>query len=206
MSTPLAVFGPGILILTRTDVTPATPINVGFVIWTTPQILRDYWTLAQDYMKGNLGESKSFDWTADTPTLPKFWKSLFVEQRLLSALCEKDNYFVNTMFPLRYSGDIEIWLDSNGKRKDFNQTQQEMNLDFYHLWGEKSTYYRLNPPVCGGNQIKTLYLLIKEADRLGDDKMKAALDEIILFTIQKTHALNLGDFYELRTASKYLLK
>lgn len=31
MSTPLAAFGPGILILTRTDVTPGTPINVGFV-------------------------------------------------------------------------------------------------------------------------------------------------------------------------------
>src|SRR6266700_3059451 len=31
MSTPLAVFGPGILILTRTDLTPSTPINVGFV-------------------------------------------------------------------------------------------------------------------------------------------------------------------------------
>ena len=31
MATPLAVFGPGILILTRTDVTPNTPINVGYV-------------------------------------------------------------------------------------------------------------------------------------------------------------------------------
>lgn len=31
MSTPLAVFGPGILIATRTDVTPSIPINVGFV-------------------------------------------------------------------------------------------------------------------------------------------------------------------------------
>jgi len=31
MATPLAVFGPGILILTRTDITPGAPINVGFV-------------------------------------------------------------------------------------------------------------------------------------------------------------------------------
>lgn len=31
MSVPSAAFGPGILILTRTDVTPSTPINVGFV-------------------------------------------------------------------------------------------------------------------------------------------------------------------------------
>ena len=30
MATPLAVFGPGILILTRTDITNGTPINVGF--------------------------------------------------------------------------------------------------------------------------------------------------------------------------------
>ncbi len=31
MATPLAVFGPGILILTRTDISPGAPINVGFV-------------------------------------------------------------------------------------------------------------------------------------------------------------------------------
>ena len=182
------------------------PINVGFLIWTIPQLFRDYWALAKDYMFKNVADSKSFDWTADTPTLPKFWKSLFVEQRLLSALCEKDNYFVNTMFPLRYSDDIEIWVDSDGKRKDFDQVQKDTNLDFYHLWGEKSSYYKLDPPFCGGNQIRTLYLLIKETDNLGDEKLKEALDEIILFTIKKTHALNLGDFYELRTASKYLLK
>src|SRR6266702_6924946 len=31
MAPPLAVFGPGILIVTRTDITPGAPINVGFV-------------------------------------------------------------------------------------------------------------------------------------------------------------------------------
>ena len=31
MSTPLAAFGPGIAIITRTDVTPNIPVNVGFV-------------------------------------------------------------------------------------------------------------------------------------------------------------------------------
>lgn len=31
MSTPAAVFGPGILIATRTDITPGPPINVGYV-------------------------------------------------------------------------------------------------------------------------------------------------------------------------------
>ena len=31
MSTPLAVFGPGILIAQRTDITPGAPINVGYV-------------------------------------------------------------------------------------------------------------------------------------------------------------------------------
>lgn len=31
MSTPLAVFGPGILIVTRTDITPGAAINVGYV-------------------------------------------------------------------------------------------------------------------------------------------------------------------------------
>src|SRR5258706_1437946 len=31
MSTPLAVFGPGILIASRTDITIPSPVNVGFV-------------------------------------------------------------------------------------------------------------------------------------------------------------------------------
>jgi hypothetical protein len=31
MTTPIAVFGPGVLIATRTDITPGAPINVGYV-------------------------------------------------------------------------------------------------------------------------------------------------------------------------------
>lgn len=180
------------------------PINVGFVIWTNPQLLRDYWSYAHDYMRENRGESVQPEWAV--PGLPKFWKSLFVEQRMLPALIERDNYQVVSLFPLRYSGDIEVWVDRKGEKKDFEREQQETGIDFYHMWGEKNVYYNLNSPVCGGNQIRTLYRLLQTADETRDEKVLAAVDEIILFTIQKTHAMGLEDFYQLRTAIRYLLK
>jgi hypothetical protein len=180
------------------------PINVGFLIWTNPQLLRDYWAYALDYIRENRGESKSFEWA--NPGLPKFWKSLFVEQRLLANLVERDNYQIGTLFPLRYSGDIDVWVNKKGEVKDFSATQIETKIDFYHMWGEKSLFYNFAPPICSSNQIKTLYRLISAVNDLKDEKMNEALDEIVLFTIEKTHSLGLEDFYQLRTASRFLLK
>jgi hypothetical protein len=180
------------------------PINVGFLIWTNPQLVRDYWSYAFDYIKNNTGESRSFEWTV--PGLPKFWKSLFVEQRLLANLIERDNYQTATLFPLKYSGDIEVWVNKKGEVKDFEATQTETKIDFYHMWGEKSLFYNFEPPICSSNQIRTLYRLISAANDLKDEKMNEILDEIILFTIEKTFSLGLEDFYQLRTASKFLLK
>jgi len=180
------------------------PINVGFVIWTNPQLVRDYWSYALDYMKNNKGESTIFDWAV--PGLPKFWKSLFVEQRLLANLVERDNYFVNSLFPLKYSGDIEIWVDKKGEKKDFAETQTQSKIDFYHMWGEKSLFYNFTPPICSSNQIRTLYRLISAANQLKDPQLDQIIDEIIVFTIEKTFALGLEDFYQLRTASRFLLK
>jgi hypothetical protein len=180
------------------------PINVGFLIWNNPQLIRDYWAYAKDYMLNNTFESKKFEWAV--PGLPKFWKSLFVEQRLLAALTERDGYNISALFPLRYSGDIEVWVDKKGEKKDFTQTQLETKIDFYHMWGEKSLFYNFEPPICTSNQIRTLYQLISATTDLKDPLLDEILDEIILFTIEKTHALGLDDLYELRTASRFLLK
>lgn len=180
------------------------PINVGFLIWTNPQLLRDYWSYAYEYMRDNRGESQEPEWAVKG--LPRFWKSLFVEQRLLAALVERDNYQVATLFPLKYSGDVKVWLDKDGLVKDFDQVQKELKVDFYHMWGEKSLYYLLEPPFCGSSQIRTLYTLIQTVNATGDPVLLDALDEIILFTIEKTHSLGLEDLYQLRTAAKYLLK
>lgn len=180
------------------------PINVGFLVWTNPQLLRDYWAYAYDYMRANVGESREPEWAMKG--LPRFWKSLFVEQRLLAALVERDNYQINCLFPLRYSGDLKIWVNSKGEEKNFDVTQKSLNVDFYHMWGEKSLFYLIEPFLCGGNQVKTLYTLIKTVNETRDTILLDALDEIILFTIAKTHALGFEDLYQLRTATKYLLK
>jgi hypothetical protein len=180
------------------------PINVGFLIWTNPQLVRDYWSYALDYMKDNKDESKSFEWAS--PELTKYWKSLFVEQRLLANLVERDNYHIGTLFPLKYSGDIDVWVDKKGEIKEFAAIQAETNIDFYHMRGEKSFFYNFDPPICSSSQIKTLYNLILAVNGLKDEKMNEILDEIILFAIEKTHALSLEDFYQLRIASRFLLK
>lgn len=179
------------------------PINGSFVIWTNPQLVRDYWHFAHDYMRDNLNESIEPEWAVKA--LPKFWKSLFVEQRLLAALVERDNYRVRSLLPVKYSGDTGTWINQKGEPVDFSQIQKETKVDFYHMWGEKSVYYVTEPPICTGSQIFTFYNLVKAMNETGDSLMQEILDEIIVFTIQKTHALNLGDMYALRTANKYLI-
>lgn len=180
------------------------PINVGFVVWTNPQLVRDYWNLAYDYMRDNTTESRKVDWAVEA--LPKFWKSLFVEQRMLAALVERDNYHVNSLLPIRYSGDTNTWFNRKGEIVDFTQQQKESGVDFYHMWGEKSAYYDLKPPVCTGSQIFTLYNLIRAMDETKDPLMQEVLDEIILFTVQKTYSLGLDDLYALRTANTMLIR
>lgn len=180
------------------------PVNVSFLIWTNPQLLRDYWSYASDYIKNNTGESKTFEWAS--PELPKLWKNFFVEQRLLANLIERDNYQTVALFPLRYSSDIEVWLNRKDEVKDFSAHQAESKVDFYHMWGEKSLFYVFDSPVCSSNQIRTLYRLISAVNDLRDEKMNEILDEIVLFTLEKTFALGLEDFYQLRTASKFLLR
>lgn len=177
------------------------PISSCFLIWTNPQLTRDYWSLASDYMRENRSPSKSFDWAR-----PGLWKSLFVEQRLLANLIERDNYMTVALYPLKYSRDLEVWLNKKDEVKDFEAAQAESKVDFYHMWGEKSLFYSFDPPGCSSNQIRTLYRLISAVNDLKDKKMDEILDEIIMFTIAKTFALGLEDFYQLRTASKFLLK
>lgn len=180
------------------------PINAGFLIWTTPQLARDYWAYASDYMKNNRAESKNFDWAAQD--LSKTWKSLFVEQRLLANLVERDNYQVQSLFSLKYSSDIEVWVDKKGEKKDFAEAQSSAKIDFYHLWREKTDFYNFDPPICSAHQIRTFYKLIMAANELKDPLLDEIIDEILIFTIEKTFAIGLEDFYNLRTINRFLLK
>lgn len=180
------------------------PFNVCFVIWNNPKLIQDYWSLAYDYMNANKEESLKPDWASDD--LPRFWKSLFVEQRLLSALVEHEKYKSFSLMSAKYSGDTGIWVDETGNPFDFSKVPNEEMIDFYHIWEEKSKYYLTDPPNCTGPQIFTLYNLIKSMSEIKDPLMKEILDRIISFTIQKTQFLGLDDLYSLKLARKYLIE
>lgn len=178
-------------------------INTGFLIWNNEQITKEYWNLAYDYMKENRAENRRPDWAREADC--EKWKSSFVEQRLLGSLLERDNYQVRCLLPVKYSGDTGSWISPNGEMADIGQARKEAGVDFYYLSGEKLAYYEMEPPICTGQQILTFYNLIKSMNLIQDPLMQDILDEIIVFTIQKTYALGLEDMYALRAANKYLI-
>jgi len=173
-------------------------INTSFLVWSNPQLVRDYWRFAYDYIKDNNGKNKEFNW-ANTSE----WKHLFVK-KLLTNLIEKDNYSTSSLFPLQYAEDTETWLNK-GEPQNFLKFQNDIGFDFYHLWKEKTAFYDFRTPICTGNQIRILYQLIKAVNELHDIQLDEIIDEIIVFTIEKTYELGLNDLYELRIVNKHLL-
>lgn len=175
-------------------------INTSFLIWHNPQLIRDYWNFAYNFIKDNYGNNKEVRW-ADS----KNWKCLFAEQKLLTNLIEKDNYNASSIFQIKYLEDIDMWVDVKGEKQNFKEIQHSLNIDFYHLRNEKLAFYDFRHEVCTGNQIRTLYQLIKSVSEIQDDQLNRIIDEIIIFTIEKTYELGLYDLYELRAVSKHLL-
>lgn len=175
-------------------------INTSFLIWHNPQLVRDYWNLAYDFIKNNNSKDKEAKW-ANTEN----WKQLFVEQKLLTNLIEKDNYDSSSLFQIKYIEDAQIWVNAKGEKQNFKEIQQILGIDFYHLWNEKLAFYDFRNHICTGNQIRTFYQLLRSASEVHDDQLNKIIDEIIIFTIEKTYELGLQDLYELRAVSKHLL-
>lgn len=179
------------------------PFNVSFVVWNNSKLVNAYWNIAHDYMRKNTDESLKPEWASDD--LSKFWKCIFVEQRLLTALIDQNGYNVSSLIPAKYSGDTRIWLNDRGDPFDFTKIEESKMIDFYHIWSEKSDYYMVEPPNCTGSQIFTFYNLIRSMKETYDPLMEEILARIISFTEQKTQNLGMGDLYSLKLAKKYLL-
>ncbi len=114
------------------------PINVGFFIMNNQKLRDEYVNTAYEYMRDNSYECKEVEWASFE--LRRFWKSLFVEQRLLGAIVDKNRFTNKQIFPYDYYGDTLSWEDLSTKSQ---LTQDEINLEkipFFHLWGEKSSY------------------------------------------------------------------
>ena len=121
------------------ELNTCNPINVGFFIMNNKELKERYCKLVIDYMEGNTGLSKTVKWA--NSDLRKFWKPLFAEQRLLSAVVDNGKFTRNQLFPYTYYGDTCNWTDlSTGKRLTSHELFKKEKFTWFHLWGEKVAY------------------------------------------------------------------
>lgn len=173
------------------ELSTANPINVGFFTINNFTLARDYSEMAMKYMRKNFGVSTPVSWAKDG--LRTFWKSLFVEQRLLGAFIANGKYKARQLFPYTYHGDTGTWKDSVNviKTETFNMDAHP----FYHLWGEKNSY---DEPSGFNNRVLTFYKLCETMKQLDDENITDIMYEIISYTAEKTHIETGEDFYRLR--------
>lgn len=140
------------------------PINVGFFVMNNKELKERYCELAIDYMNNNEGLSSRVKW-ADKD-LRKFWKPLFVEQRLLSAVVDNGNYTKNQLFPYQYYGDTCNWESKiTGERITSKELFKKENFKWFHLWGEKVAYKK---PEFQSLKIIMFYNLLNKIFKSGD--------------------------------------
>jgi hypothetical protein len=174
------------------------PINVGFFIMSNPELAKKYTDLALDYMRGNDVYCKQVSWASSGLAL--FWKSLFVEQRLLGAVVDNGNYKTCQLFPLDYHGDTMCW-----KGEDRLYLQDEVKsffkIPFFHLWGEKSMH-----GLEDGQSVRILsfYSLIENLRHIEIDEVQDFLYAVLEYTAEKTSEQENADVYQLSSFIKIL--
>lgn len=139
------------------------PINVGLFIINDRKLKEEYCELAMDFMKGNKDMPTKVKWAPEG--LRKFWKPLFVEQRLLSAVVDRGGYKKRQIFPYTYMGDTLRWRSwEDGKEYTQIELSTIEQITWFHLWGEKVFY-----ATPGGTslRIKSFYNLLQAMDDYG---------------------------------------
>ena len=173
------------------------PINVGFLIVNNADLAKGYTDLALDYMRSNSQLCKEVEWASEG--LRIFWKSLFVEQRLLGAYVDHKKWKALQLFPYDYYGDTLTWKPIH---EDDRLTQAQLNLldsvSFFHLWGEKASY---SEDVGQRNRILNFYSLIEQFRKIEVPAVQYFFDSIIAYTAEKTMNEEGRDVYML---SEYL--
>jgi len=146
-----------------TELDTCNPINVGFFIMNNKELKEKYCKLAMDYMSGNKSESSFVKW-ADKK-LRTFWKPLFVEQRLLSAVVDNGKYTRNQLFPYTYYGDTCNWESKTGERLTGTDLFKREKFTWYHMWGEKVSYEK---PEFQALKVMVFYQLTSSLFSTGD--------------------------------------
>jgi hypothetical protein len=176
------------------------PINVGFFIINNPELAKKYTDLALDYMRENDVYCKQVNWAS--PGLTLFWKSLFVEQRLLGAVVDNGNYKTHQLFPLDYHGDTMCWK-SEDKLYLQDEVKNDFKIPFFHLWGEKSMY-----GLDEGQSIRILhfYSLVENLRHIRIEEVQNFLYSVLEYTAEKTSAQENNDVYQLSSFVKILAR
>ena len=121
------------------ELNTSNPINVGFFIINNRELKERYCELALDYMSKNNALSSNVKWA--NADLRKFWKPLFAEQRLLSAVVDSGGFTRNQLFPYTYYGDTCNWTHvTDNNRITSNTLYKHEKFTWFHLWGEKVAY------------------------------------------------------------------
>lgn len=174
------------------------PINVGFFIMNNPQLAKEYTELALDYMRGNTAPCKEVKWAKEG--LRNFWKSLFVEQRLLGAVVDRGNYKTQQFYPFDYYGDTLTWGNESEKI-----SQGQINLEypppFYHLWGEKASYAEALGQKA---RILNFYALINQFRNIDILEVQDFFESLLVYTAEKTSREEGRDVYKLSNFIKMI--
>lgn len=139
------------------------PINVGLFVINDVKLRDEYCALAMDFMTKNSKKPAPVKWAPEG--LRIFWKPLFVEQRLLSAVVDNGKYKKRQLFPYTYMGDTLRWRSwETGEEYTHGELAQRETLTWFHLWGEKVEYAR---PEGQSLKIKVFYNLLSALQNSG---------------------------------------
>lgn len=139
------------------------PINVGLFVINDVALRDEYCALAMDFMRGNSDMPTKVKWAPEG--LRKFWKPLFVEQRLLSAVVDRGQYKKRQLFEYTYMGDTLRWRSwKDGQEYTQDELKDIENITWFHLWGEKVIY---ETPGGTSLKIKVFYNLLKALNEYG---------------------------------------
>jgi len=170
----------------------ANPINVGLFVINDKNLKEEYCKFALDFMNKNPNMPKMVDWAPES--LIKFWKPLFVEQRLLGAVIENGSYKSRQLFPYTYVGDILKWRCKVTEKEYLTEELSKIEkITWFHLWGEKANYSKP-----GGEylKIKKFYEIVNALSSYGPN-YRTIIQNIYSFLLERSIELEQPFEYKL---------
>jgi hypothetical protein len=180
------------------DETDAKPISTCFFVMNNSELAEEYTLLGLDYMRRNSEKCREVEWADEE--LRNFWKSLFVEQKLLGTLVDKGNYREHRFFDYDYYGDTITW-SIDGKTHLSQSEIKNVKFPFFHLWGEKSLYYL---PEFQKLRISSFYKIAQNFRSVKHPDVQEFFYRVLEYTASRMLKENSTDIYNLPEYIKLL--